>query len=399
MYLDGEDTSLRRVGRTAYPACRKGRVPYPPPMTKARIVEIAAARPNFMKVAPVHREAARSRRIEPILVHAGQHYDRLMSDVFFADLALGGPDIELGIGSGTHAQQTARVLTRLEPHLAAIRPSAVLVVGDVNSTLAAALCAVKLGFPVAHVEAGLRSGDRYMPEQINRVMTDAIADLLLAPSDDAVKNLLNEGHPKERIHMVGNVMIDSLDALLPSARSSAVLNELGIERGSYFVATLHRPSNVDRGDQLEELVDVFLAVTQVKPLIFVAHPRTLAALRANGAVQRLEGGGVRILEPMGYIEFLALEASSAAVLTDSGGIQEETTVLGIPCLTLREDTERPVTVTEGTNLVVGRDKEAILDALGRIASGAWGGPRRPRLWDGRTARRIVRILEESYGCP
>ena len=360
------------------------------------IVEVAAARPNFMKVAPIHRVLSRSTNLEPILVHAGQHYDQAMSDIFFSDLEMGEPDIHLDAGSGTHAEQTARVLLGLEPHLIEIRPAAVVVVGDVNSTLAAALCAAKLDIPVAHVEAGLRSYRRDMPEEINRVMTDSISDLLFAPSDDAVGNLLAEGHPRERIHLVGNVMIDSLDHIIPRAIASPVVTELGLVKGSYYVATLHRPSNVDGFEELERMVDILVAVARVKPLVFVVHPRTLRLLGEGSGVDRLQQAGVMLREPMGYVDFLSLVASSAAALTDSGGIQEETTVLGVPCLTLRDETERPVTVTEGTNHVVGQDEAAVLNAL-EAADLEPRTPRRPRLWDGHSAERIATALEKAYG--
>jgi UDP-N-acetylglucosamine 2-epimerase (non-hydrolysing) len=365
-------------------------------MPDNKIVEVAATRPNFMKVAPIHRALARSARLAPILIHTGQHYDTAMSDVFFADLGLEEPEIHLDAGSGTHAEQTARVLTGLEPHLAAICPAAVVVVGDVNSTLAAALCAAKLGIPVAHVEAGLRSFRRDMPEEINRVMTDSISDLLLAPSDDAVDNLLREGHPQDRIHMVGNVMIDSLTVVLPKARSSSILAELGLEPRSYFVATLHRPSNVDDREDLDLLVDIFVAVSRIKRLVFVIHPRTMGLLRNGTGYTRLEKADVLLCDPMGYIDFLALIASSAAVLTDSGGVQEETTVLGVTCLTLRDETERPVTVTDGTNHVVGRDTGRILSFLSEASTGP-RGERRPPLWDGHSAERVVKVLEDVYG--
>ena len=360
------------------------------------IVEVAAARPNFMKVAPIHRAAAHSSAIEPILVHAGQHYDAAMSAVFFSDLGLPEPDIHLAIGSGSHAEQTARVLTRLERHLVRLRPAAVLVVGDVNSTLAAALCAAKLRIPVVHVEAGLRSGDRQMPEEINRVMTDAISEVLFAPSQDAVENLLREGHPEERINMVGNVMIDSLEAILPKTEASSVLRALALEPRGFFLATLHRPSNVDRPKRLAHLVEVFESASQLLPLVFVVHPRTMEPLLSSGGYERLSRAGVRLVEPLGYLDFLALERASAAVLTDSGGLQEETTVLGVPCLTLRRETERPITVTDGTNQIVGDDRDAILKALTQIAEGGPASPRRPPLWDGRTAERIVDVLEDRF---
>jgi UDP-N-acetylglucosamine 2-epimerase (non-hydrolysing) len=361
------------------------------------ILEIAAARPNFMKIAPIHREASRSELIEPILVHTGQHYDSEMSEIFFSDLSIDEPTIRLNVGSGSHAVQTADVLVQLEPHLERLRPAAVLVVGDVNSTLAAALCAAKLNFPVVHVEAGLRSFNRTMPEEVNRVVTDAVSDLLLAPSQDAVENLLREGHQSERIHMVGNLMIDSLDSMLAKSRASNVLERFGLGPGAFFLVTLHRPTNVDDPDQLEHLVNILIAVARYKPVVFVVHPRTKAMIDASDQLPPLNRGGVMLLDPLGYLDFLALEASSAAVLTDSGGIQEETTVLGVPCLTLRDETERPVTVSEGTNHIVGQDLEAILDVIKGLDSTPPPRPHRPPLWDGRSARRVITILEERYG--
>jgi UDP-N-acetylglucosamine 2-epimerase (non-hydrolysing) len=370
---------------------------YPHLVQRNVIVEIAAARPNFMKIAPIHREASHSERIDPILVHTGQHYDSEMSEVFFSDLSIEQPTIRLNVGSGSHAKQTAGVLVQLEPHLERLRPAAVLVVGDVNSTLAAALCAAKLNIPVVHVEAGLRSFNRAMPEEVNRIVTDAISDLLLAPSNDAVENLLREGHPSERVHMVGNLMIDTLDSMLAKSRSSSILERIGLTPGAFFLATLHRPTNVDDLDQLEHLVDILVAVSRYKPVAFVVHPRTKAMINGSDQLPALRRAGVMLLEPLGYLDFLALEAASAGVLTDSGGIQEETTVLGVPCLTLRDETERPVTVTQGTNHVVGQDLGAVLDVIEGIVSAPSPGAHRPPLWDGRSAGRVVAILEERYG--
>jgi UDP-N-acetylglucosamine 2-epimerase (non-hydrolysing) len=287
------------------------------------------------------------------------------------------------------------VLTELEPHLVELKPAALVVVGDVNSTLGAALCAAKLGIPVVHVEAGLRSYRRDMPEEINRVVTDSISDLLLAPSDDAVNNLLREGHPSERIAMVGNVMIDSLELILPQARTSNILRDLQLDARSYFLATLHRPSNVDGERELDRMIDLLIDAAKILPVVFPVHPRTMSLLAAGPGLSRLESSRVLLIAPLGYIEFLALVDSSAAVLTDSGGIQEETTILGVPCLTLREETERPITVTLGTNHVVGHDRTRILAILERVQ----GIPRqrvRPPLWDGHTAERIIPLLEAAY---
>lgn len=370
---------------------------YPPAVSRNVIVEVAAARPNFMKIAPIHREASRSERIEPVLVHTGQHYDPEMSEVFISDLSIREPAIRMSVASGTHAEQTAGVLVQLEPHLDRLRPAAVLVVGDVNSTMAAALCAAKLDLPVVHVEAGLRSFNRAMPEEVNRIVTDSVSDLLLAPSHDAVDNLLREGHPPERIHMVGNLMIDSLDSMLARSRSSSILERTGLRPGGFFLSTLHRPTNVDDQDRFEQLLDILAAVSRYKPVAFVVHPRTRRMIEAMGRLPLFPHGSLVLLEPLGYLDFLALEAASAAVLTDSGGIQEETTVLGVPCLTLRDETERPITVTEGTNHVVGRNRNVILETIERITSEPRPIARRPPLWDGRSAGRVVAILEERYG--
>jgi UDP-N-acetylglucosamine 2-epimerase (non-hydrolysing) len=359
-------------------------------------VQVAGARPNYMKIAPVHRAMLASGNFRPVFVHTGQHYDWEMSAVFMRDLGLPAPDFELGVGSGTHAEQTAQVMLRLEPVLVQERPDLLVVVGDVNSTLGAALTAAKLHFPVAHVEAGLRSFDRSMPEEINRQLTDVIADLLFAPSTDAVDNLLAEGIPRDKIHLVGNVMIDSLEALLPRARESDAVERLGLDAGGFLLATLHRPSNVDTDSSLQLVADLLATAAEALPTLLVAHPRTRKRLLQTGLLSQMEGGGVRVIEPLGYVDFLCLMTASAGVLTDSGGIQEESTVLGVPCLTMRDRTERPVTVTEGTNQIVGLDRDRISQAVERIAAGQVAEPRRPALWDGRTAERIVAILERTF---
>jgi UDP-N-acetylglucosamine 2-epimerase (non-hydrolysing) len=319
-----------------------------------------------------------------------------MSGVFVQDLGLPKPDFELGVGSGTHAEQTAQVMLRMEPYLLERQPDLVVVVGDVNSTVAAALTAAKLQIPVAHVEAGLRSFDRTMPEEINRILTDVLSDLLFAPSPDAVRNLLREGIPESKIHLVGNVMIDSLDALLPRAQQSDVVERLGLRPDSYLVATLHRPSNVDSRATLSEVSKILAVAGSLMPTVLVAHPRMQGRLRVTGKWERLEAGNVRIIEPLGYLEFLALMSTAAAVLTDSGGIQEETTVLGITCLTMRDTTERPITVTEGTNQIVGLDVERVRQAVERIAAGERAEARRPDLWDGKAAERIVEIVARAF---
>ena len=353
------------------------------------VLHVVGARPNFMKVAPVLRALEARKGFRSILVHTGQHYDEHMSASFFDDLQIPHPDVNLGVGSGSHGTQTAAVMSALEPRLVAEPPDIVLVVGDVNSTLAAALTAAKLNIPVAHVEAGLRSGDRSMPEEINRVLTDQVAELCLTPSSDAADNLLREGIPGERIHFVGNVMVDSLDWHLPPARELAVPAEMDLERGRYVVVTLHRPSNVDRSETLLGIVEALDEIAAKVPVIFPVHPRTAARLDGFGITLR----NVRMVAPMGYVHMLGLLEGAGCVLTDSGGVQEETTVLGVPCLTLRDSTERPVTLSLGTNrLVPDRSRASILEAFGA----AWGSPaegRRPELWDGAAAERIVDVLE------
>lgn len=361
-------------------------------MTK--IVSVAGARPNFMKVAPVHR-ALIAAGCDSTIVHTGQHYDEGMSQIFFDDLGLERPEYYLGVGSGSHSWQIAEVMQRLEPVLVERRPDLVVVVGDVNSTVAGALTATKLDLPVAHVEAGLRSYDRSMPEETNRVVTDVVSDLLFAPSRDAVDNLLREGISQEKIHLVGNVMIDSLETLLPAASNSKILESLSLPKGGYFLATLHRPTNVDEPGALKRAVGILENVGSLLPVVLVAHPRTTRRLDDFGIQSR--DNELRIVEPLGYIDFLQLMRCARGVLTDSGGIQEETTVLGIPCLTLRENTERPITVTEGTNRVVGLDESAVLEAAQAIATTERPTPRRPELWDGKAAHRIAEVITRHPG--
>lgn len=362
-----------------------------------RIVNVAGARPNFMKIAPIVAEMRRrSDRIQPLLVHTGQHYDDSMSESFFTDLQIPRPDINLEVGSASHAEQTARIMLALEPVLVEFRPDWVVVVGDVNSTMAATIVASKLLIRVAHVEAGLRSRDRTMPEEINRVITDALADLLLTPSRDADQNLLREGVEPSKIRFVGNVMIDTLRQNLERARSSDVLTRLSLEPKTFCVMTLHRPSNVDDKTTLEGILDATATIAERLPVVFAVHPRTRARITEFGLETRLaRRPGIMLTEPLGYLDFLALYSNSRLVLTDSGGVQEETTVLGIPCLTLRENTERPITVTEGTNRIVGNNPERIereaIDALDQPMRTV----RVPELWDGKAAQRIVDALEEQ----
>ncbi|MEA3000967.1 MAG: hypothetical protein QOH04_3061 [Sphingomonadales bacterium] len=350
---------------------------------------IAAARPNFMKVAPLWHALSEAPGFEPVLVHTGQHYDANMSDAFFADLKLPAPHHHLGIGSGSHAEQTGGVMIAYEKAAVSDRPDWIVVVGDVNSTVACALAGAKLGIRVAHLEAGLRSGDRTMPEELNRLVTDTLADLLWTPSRDADENLRREGIPDGRISRVGNIMIDSFELVRPAIEAEALPAELGLDRGGYGVVTLHRPSNVDDAEQLFRLVDALIEAQRRLPLVFPVHPRTAKRLRASLLEGRLQRAGVRLLEPLSYIRFMSLVTGAAAAITDSGGIQEETTYLGIPCLTLRENTERPVTITEGTNRLV--LPETLLLELDRALS-VPREVRRPDLWDGHTARRCVEDL-------
>jgi len=357
-----------------------------------KIALLVGARPNYMKVGPIHDALARwPEPPEQLLIHTGQHYDEKMSDAFFRDLELPRPDVALGVGSGTHAEQTAKVMLALEPVLLEHRPDVLVVVGDVNSTLAGALTAVKLGIRTAHVEAGLRSRDRAMPEEINRIATDAISDLFLTTCREAGANLLAEGHSPEKIHFVGNTMIDSLTRFLPKAEASGILTELGLAPREYLCVTLHRPSNVDDENKLRQLLETLQAAAEQTPVVFPAHPRTQQRMQALGW-SLPEDGRFRVLEPLGYLDFLRLMSAAAVVITDSGGIQEETSYLGIPCLTVRENTERPVTVTEGTNRLVACAKPAILEALADAAARIDRPAPRIELWDGKAGERIADVL-------
>lgn len=354
------------------------------------ICSVVGARPNFVKLAPIARELARRAAGRHCIVHTGQHYDAALADAFFRDLRLPPPDYALGIGSGTHTEQTARTMLALEPVLRREKPDWVVVVGDVNATLAAALTAAQCGLRVAHVEAGLRSFDRTMPEETNRRLVDALADLLLTPSADADDNLLREGVAPERIRRVGNVMVDSLLAALPCAAASPILGDLGLSPGTYAVVTLHRPANVDDPPTLRRLMDALRRLSERLPVVFPVHPRTQIRLDALGPPPQC---GLRLLPPLGYLDFLQLWRHARLVLTDSGGLQEETTALGVPCLTLRPTTERPVTVWEGTNRVVGTEPDAVLSAAEDCLASPYPiEPRRPALWDGRAAERIADAL-------
>jgi UDP-N-acetylglucosamine 2-epimerase (non-hydrolysing) len=359
---------------------------------RPRVVVVAGARPNFMKVAPLLAEIERRGTLEAVLVHTGQHYDAAMSDGFFRDLGIRAPDANLEVGSASHAVQTAEVLMRIEPVLLAQPTAAVVVVGDVNSTLAATIAAVKLGIPVAHVESGLRSFDRSMPEEINRLLTDAVSTWLFVSEPSGERNLRAEGVDPAQIHFVGNVMIDTLLAQLERARDLDTLARLGLEPRSYAVLTLHRPSNVDDPAKLGALFDVLEEIHERLPVVFPVHPRTAETIRTRLGGRRL---ALRTTEPLGYLEFLRLTADARLVLTDSGGIQEETTVLGVPCLTLRSNTERPVTVEQGTNRIVGNDPHVIRSEVRKILEGDARSGRVPELWDGRAAARIVDVLERD----
>ena len=359
-----------------------------------RVHLIAAVRPNFMRIAPLWHALAAAPDFAPVLVHTGQHYDANMSDAFFADLRLPEPDHHLGIGSGSHAEQTGGVMIAYEKVALSNRPDWIVVAGDVNSTAACALVGGKLGIPVVHLEAGLRSRDRTMPEELNRLVTDVLADLLWTPSADADENLRSEGIPDERISRVGNIMIDSFELVRPAIEAAAVPETLGLARGSYGVVTLHRPSNVDEPEQLLRLVDALIEAQRRLPLVFPVHPRTAKRLGAAFLDSRLKRAGVRLVEPLPYVRFMSLVTGAAAAITDSGGIQEETTYLGIPCLTLRENTERPVTITEGTNRLV--RPETLLIDLDRALTGP-RPVRRPEMWDGNTAKRCLEDLRRRAG--
>jgi UDP-N-acetylglucosamine 2-epimerase (non-hydrolysing) len=377
---------------------------------KRKILLVAGARPNFMKIAPLYEELRKYKRYKPIIVHTGQHYDKGMSKVFFDDLKMPRPDIYLGIGSGTHAVQTSKIMLQFEGVCIAEKPDLVVVVGDVNSTLACALVASKLNIQIAHVEAGLRSFDRDMPEEINRRLTDHISDLLFTTCVDANRNLQKEGIAKERIYFVGNVMIDTLLQQIKIANTSSVLSALGLLRGSrvskYAVVTLHRPSNVDEKAKLKRILGVLDRIAEKTPVIFPAHPRTAKQinkfrLRSNLDFRDreidydLKKPRVKVLSPLGYHDFLWLMKNAAVVLTDSGGIQEETTILNVPCITIRSNTERPITIKQGTNVLVGNDPQRILKAADTILGKGKRRKRIPKYWDGKAAVRIVAKLNKN----
>jgi UDP-N-acetylglucosamine 2-epimerase (non-hydrolysing) len=361
-------------------------------MNPVRVHLIAAARPNFMKVAPLFHALQADGAFEVRLVHTGQHYDANMSDSFFSDLGLPKPDFHLGVGSGSHAEQTGGTMIEYEKVCVADQPDWVIVVGDVNATAAVALVCTKLHVPVVHLEAGLRSRDRTMPEEINRLVTDSIADVLWTPSPDGDENLLAEGVPAERIERVGNIMLDSFEMMRERIESSTVREELGLVDQRYGVLTMHRPANVDDPDVLGLLVDQLCAVAAKLPLIFPLHPRTRQRLDSFGLMEKLtREPGMRLAEPMGYIQFMSLVSGAVLAVTDSGGLQEETTYLDIPCLTLRPNTERPITIYEGTNKLI--KPSQLLEQVEKVLSGDWPSGRKPDLWDGKTAARCIDSLK------
>lgn len=365
---------------------------------------MSGARPNFVKIAPIAREMKRSATLAPVLVHTGQHYDTEMSERFFKDLRIPKPDIYLGVGSGSHAEQTARIMVEFEKVMLERKPGLVVVVGDVNSTMACAIVAAKLLVPVAHVEAGLRSFDRGMPEEINRIVTDSISDFFFTSEPSGERNLIREGVPKKKIFFVGNVMIDSLIDNLSRIGKGAGRRPSGLRQGEYGVVTLHRPSNVDNRETLDAILGALEEIAAEVPLFFPMHPRTLANVKKFGMENRFaewaerEGieGRIYRMPPLGYLQFQAMTSGARLVITDSGGIQEETTYLRIPCITIRDTTERPITVEIGTNVLVKPERRAVLRAAREALDGYSKPGRMPKLWDGKTAARIVRILEKRF---
>jgi len=362
-----------------------------------KIINVVGARPNFMKIAPIHNLMLKTEGIEPYLVHTGQHYDEKMSKVFFVDLGMPEPDIYLKVGSGSHAAQTAKIMVEFEKVCLDQKPDLVLVVGDVNSTVACTLVAVKLGIKCVHVESGLRSFDRRMPEEINRLMTDVVCDYLFVSEESGMENLKHEGTPDSKVFHVGNVMIDSLVNHVQAADGSKILDELGVEKEKYCLVTLHRPSNVDDPENAKTLVETLIEVSKKLKIVFPIHPRTL---KNFGTMNLLKGfsdnENIRLTEPLGYLDFMKLMKESAFLLTDSGGIQEETTYLGKPCLTLRENTERPSTITQGTNILIKElNKNDILKHIDDIIEGRTKKGIVPKFWDGKTAERIVAILKKA----
>jgi len=367
---------------------------------RKKIIILVGARPNFMKAAPVYNELKKIKRFKTFIVHSGQHYDREMSKIFFDELNLPKPKIYLGVGSGSHSEQTARVMVEFEKVCIKEKPDLVIVVGDVNTTLAGALTSEKLCIPVAHIEAGLRSFDRTMPEEINRLLTDQISDFLFTTCEDANKNLLHEGIPEHKIFFVGNTMIDTLLKHLSVARKMKIRGKLGLDRVRFGILTLHRPSNVDDKRVFQTILDAVSNISRIIPIVFPAHPRTYNAIEEDMHFLVYDDDfkkGIMFIEPLSYLEFLSLMDKATIVLTDSGGIQEETTILGVPCLTLRHNTERPITITQGTNRLVGTDPKIIFKEAREIIEKGWNKKknRRPKYWDGNAGKRIAQILEKK----
>jgi len=361
-----------------------------------KVLNIVGARPNYMKVAPIHNAMLASHKIRPVLVHTGQHYDAKMSDIFFADLGLPEPDVFLGVGSGSHAEQTAKIMVGFEKVVLAEKPDAVLVVGDVNSTIACAMVAVKMGIKVVHVEAGLRSYDRSMPEEINRLMTDVICDYLYVSEESGLANLRHEGIAESKIIHVGNCMIDSLISNLPKAKERKIIQELGLIPNEFILSTIHRPANVDNEAKSRVIVETLLKLAEKIKIVLPLHPRSSKNLMSFGLFEQLTAHkNIILIEPAGYLDFVSLMYYSKLLLTDSGGIQEETTYLGKPCLTLRESTERPSTVTEGTNIMVPElNKNIIVNHVTDILFGKTKEGKIPKFWDGHAAERIVEHLAD-----
>jgi len=363
---------------------------------KLRIINIVGARPNFIKIAPLMAEYKRHPKIQPLLVHTGQHYDYEMSEIFFQNLEIPNPDIYLNVGNGSHAAQTAKIMTAFEKVVLKEQPDLIVVVGDVNSTLACSLVASKLNTKIAHVEAGLRSFDREMPEEINRIVTDSLSDYLFVSEGSGLKNLKKEGINSNKVHFVGNIMIDTLLANMNIINQSNILEKLELSKNEYSVMTLHRPSNVDSEEALLEILDILNFMSKEIKIVYPIHPRPKKMIKAYNLSKKFEGlKNLIFIEPLGYIDFVKLVKDSNFVLTDSGGIQEETTILKVPCLTMRENTERPVTIEKGTNYLVGRDKEQIKRRIRDILKGKIKESNILELWDGETAKRIVKVIAED----
>ena len=362
---------------------------------KKRIFLVAGARPNFMKIAPIYNEMKKSQKLKPIIIHTGQHYDNNMSHIFFRELGLPKPHIDLGVGSGSHAVQTANIMVEFEKVCLKEKPSMALVVGDVNSTLACSVVAAKMLIPIAHIEAGLRSFDRTMPEEINRIVTDSLSDYLFTTCRDANRNLAKEGVKRNKIFFTGNVMIDSLGKFIAESEKRKTFRKFSLNDRQYAFLTLHRPSNVDDKETLEKILKTIFKISEKTKIIFPAHPRTKKQIEKYKLKKYLCGGNMEQVEPVGYLDALNLMKHSRFVLTDSGGIQEETTVLGVPCITMRENTERPITVHQGTSTLVGNNSGKIVRAVNQILTGKYKKGKIPELWDGKSARRIVKIIESK----